>query len=60
MSLSQKSAGLGAAPVSASELGEVRRAGNVSEGRQLGMIKNKQAGSERESLPESFLLGWKQ
>lgn len=32
----------------------------MSEGRQLGMIKTKQARSERESFPESFLLRWKQ
>lgn len=52
VSLSQRSAGLGAAPGSASELGEARRAGDVSAGRQVGVLKNKQARSGGESSPE--------
>lgn len=59
MSLSQKSEGLGAASVSTSDLGEAWRTRAVSEGRQSGVLKNKQARSERGSFPERFLLGWK-
>lgn len=36
------------------DLGEVWGAGNVSEGRQLVMIKNRQTRSEKKSFPERF------
>lgn len=55
MSLSQKREGLVAATVSISELKEVWGAGNVSQSRELDMIKGKQTRAERESFPEKFL-----
>ena len=55
MSLSQKREGLVAGAVSTSELKEVWGEGNVSQGRQLGVIKGKQTRAERESFPAKFL-----
>lgn len=55
MSLSQKREGLVAAAVSTSELKEVWGEGNVSQGRQLGMVNGKETRAERESFSETFL-----
>ena len=52
LSLSRKREGLRAAALITSELREVWEAGNVSQGRWVGMINENQARAERDSFPE--------